>query len=249
MTDRHKSDQAVRYTQSNALHDIVTWSSNRPDWQRDALRHLITGTNTDDIDLDRLEAICVEERDDAEFLTEPDVMPQGAGGEAVTISKLRSVQGVNALAAGQQMEFSNEGITIVYGDNGSGKSGYCRVLKHACRTRDDKFAIHPNINDSDEIPQSGDIDYRVGDAPKSVTWSPDAEQVSPLAQVSIFDSRSANTHVQAENNVAYTPFPMRVLERLGDLCDELKQRLEERIRQIQAKTPLAISNHQLSLCP
>ena len=59
MTDRHKSDQAGRYTQSNALHDIVTWSSDRPDWQRDALRHLITGTDTDDIDLDRLEAICV----------------------------------------------------------------------------------------------------------------------------------------------------------------------------------------------
>ncbi len=70
--------------------------------------------------------------------------------------------------------------------------------------------------------------------------------MTPLAQVSIFDSRSANTHVQAENNVAYTPFPMRVLERLGNLCDALKKQLDERVRQIQAKTPRAISNHQLS---
>ena len=144
------------------------------------------------------------------------------------------------------MAFSDQGITIVYGDNGSGKSGYCRVLKHACRTRDSKFEIHPNIDETDETPQSADIHYRVGATSASFTWSPDAEQVPPLEQVSIFDARIANTHVQAENNVAYTPFPMRVLERLGDLCDVLKDRLETRIGQIQERTPLAISNHQLS---
>lgn len=246
MTDENKTVEPERYTQVKALQDIVTWSVDRADWQRDALRQLVVGANVYDIDLDRLEALCIGERDDAEFLKEVDVTPQGTGGEAVTISRLRSVQGVNALAADQQMEFSDRGITIVYGDNGSGKSGYCRVLKHACRTRDSKFAIHPNIDEIDETPQSSDIDYRIGTASESATWSPDAEQVPPLAQVSIFDSRSANTHVQAENNVAYTPFPMRVLERLGDLCDALKMRLEERVRQIEEKTPLAISSHQLS---
>ncbi|MDX8354841.1 AAA family ATPase [Cognatiyoonia sp. IB215182] len=171
---------------------------------------------------------------------------EGSEGQAVKICSVRSVHGVNALAGGQEMAFSDQGITIVYGDNGSGKSGYCRVLKHACRTRDSKFEIHPNIDETDETPQSADIHYRVGATSATFTWYPDAEQVPPLAQVSIFDARSANTHVQAENNVAYTPFPMRVLERLGDLCDVLKDRLETRIGQIQEKTPLAIANHQLS---
>lgn len=241
-----KSEEPGSYTQAKAQQDIVAWSADRPDWQRDALRQLINGVDSDEIDLDRLEALCVGERKDFQFLEEVDVTPQGTVGQAVTISQLRSVRGVNALAAGQKMEFSNQGITIIYGDNGSGKSGYCRVLKHACRTRDNRFSIHPNIDEIEETPQSGDIDYRVGTKSESATWSPDAVQVPALAQVSIFDSRSANTHVQAENSVAYTPFPMRVLERLGDLCDEIKDRLEERIRQIQAKTPLAISNHKLT---
>lgn len=234
------------YTQLKALKDIIAWSADRPDWQRDALRQIVGGADTKNIDLDRLEALCLGERDDAVFLAEPDVAPKGTGGEAVTISKLHSVQGVNALAAGQQMEFLNQGITIIYGDNGSGKSGYCRVLKHACRTRDSKFAIHPNVDEADETPQSSVIDYRVGAVSKAINWSPNAEQIPPLAQVSIFDSRSANTHVQAENSVAYTPFPMRVLERLGDLCDALKERLELRVRQVEEKTPLAVSNHQLT---
>ena len=235
------------YTQSSALNDIVKWSSNRPDWQRDALRKLIKAIEIKDIDLDRLEALCVGEREDAVVLTEADVAPQTANSEAVTISTLNSLLGVNALAANQQLDFAEKGITIVYGDNGSGKSGYCRVLKNACRSRDSKFTIRPNIDDADDTPQSANIEFAVGGAPKTLAWTPDAKQITLLSQVSIFDARSANTHVQAENNVAYTPFPMRVLEGLGDLCDALKERLDARIGQINAKTPLAISNHQLAV--
>lgn len=244
MTDK-KVTETNPYTSVSALQDIVEWSSSRPDWQRDALRQLIQSVDNE-IDLDRLEAICAEERDDVTVLTEADITPQSTNGEPVTISKLDAVQGVNALAANQQLVMAEKGVTIVYGDNGSGKSGYCRVLKNACRSRDSKFAIHPNIDDAVDTPQSANIEYKLGDETETAPWTPDADQPAILSQVSIIDSRSANTHVQAENNVAYTPFPMRVLEALGDLCDALKERLETRIRQIEAKTPLAISNHQLA---
>ncbi len=238
------TQEAKLYTQSRALRDIISWSTDRPDWQRDALRQLVSGTTADEIDLDRLEAICVGERNDLRLLSETDVTTQGTDGEAVTLAKMHSVQGVNALAPDQKMEFSSTGVTIVYGDNGSGKSGYCRVLKHACRTRDSNFQIHPNIDDDNEINQSCHIDYRIGTTPEVAIWSPCADPIPPLAQVSIFDSRSANTHVEAENSVAYTPFPMHVLEQLGNLCDHLKARIEERIRQIEGRTPQALSNPQ-----
>jgi len=139
------TEEPKRYTQSRALYDIIAWSADRPNWQKDALRQLVGGAKADEIDLDRLEELCVGERDDVEFLRETDITLQEAGGEAVTLSRLHSVQGINALAADQQMEFSVRGITIVYGDNGSGKSGYCRVLKHACRTRDSNFQSIPTL--------------------------------------------------------------------------------------------------------
>ena len=74
MTDQNKTVELERYTQVNALQDIVTWSADRADWQRDALRQLVGGADVDDIDLDRLEALCIGERDDAEFLKEADVL-------------------------------------------------------------------------------------------------------------------------------------------------------------------------------
>jgi hypothetical protein len=51
--------------------------------------------------------------------------------------KLTSVfhdRGVNALAEGQTLRFGPS-MTVVYGDNGAGKTGCIRILKNACRAR------------------------------------------------------------------------------------------------------------------
>ncbi len=44
---------------------------------------------------------------------------------------MTEIAGVNALVGDQELSFGAEDMTIIYGDNGSGKSGYCRVLKYA----------------------------------------------------------------------------------------------------------------------
>lgn len=237
---------AGRYRQSDAMREILQWSKDRDDWQRDALRQLVQGTVQSEIDLDRLESICTGERADALVLDDSHIATDTTAEQAISLSKVSDVAGVNALADNQELTFGADGITIIYGDNGSGKSGYCRVLKHACRSRDQKFSIHPDISAPSDTRQSAVISYGAGNTKKSETWSPDHESDGELGMVSIFDARSANTHVQSENNVAYTPLPMRILEGLGDLCDKLKARLDTKAQEIEAQTPHVIANHRLS---
>ena len=241
-----EAETAARYRQSDAMREILQWSEDRELWQRDALRQLIQGTALQDIDLDRLEGICTGERKDAIVLDESHLAIETSAEQAVSLSKISGVAGVNALAGDQELTFGENGITIIYGDNGSGKSGYCRVLKHACRSRDQKFSIHPDICEPSDTLQSALISYESGKSERSAAWSPDLDSDGELGMVSIFDSHSANTHVQSENNVAYTPLPMRILEGLGDLCDELKNRLDARGGAIEAQTPQVISNHTLT---
>lgn len=237
---------SARYRQSDAMREILAWSQGRDTWQRDALRQLINGARLDKIDLDRLEGICTGARDDAIVFKEEHLETEAASEEAVALSKVSGVAGVNALASDQELTFGADGITIIYGDNGSGKSGYCRVLKHACRSRDRKFNIHSDISAPSDTPQSAMIAYAAGDKDKTASWSPELSVDAALGQVSIFDARSADTHVQSENNVAYTPLPMRILEALGDLCDQLKVRFDQKVEAIENQTPRVISNHALS---
>lgn len=239
-------ETAEHYRHSDALRDILAWSQDRHVWQRDALRQLVQGTPLVEIDIDRLEALCTGEREDAVPLQSDHLGSETSIEQAVSLLRVSDITGVNALVGGQELTFGADGITIIYGDNGSGKSGYCRVLKHACRSRDEKFLIHRDISEPSDAPQSAVISYMSGDKHLSARWSPSGADDNNLGLVSIFDSRSANTHVQAENAVAYTPVPMRILEGLGDLCDQLKQRLEAKAQAIEAQTPQVISNHSLS---
>ncbi|RRF43962.1 hypothetical protein EAO14_01780 [Klebsiella pneumoniae] len=47
----------------------------------------------------------------------------------MSLKSLYDVKGVGILAENQKLNFSNNGIFIVYGDNGAGKSSYASILK------------------------------------------------------------------------------------------------------------------------
>lgn len=57
------------------------------------------------------------------------IAPKPDAAEQVSLRALTEVVGVNALISGQTLEFGSTGLTIVYGDNASGKSGYARLIK------------------------------------------------------------------------------------------------------------------------
>ena len=59
--------------------------------------------------------------------------------------KLTHVQGVNALADNQDIIFCDEGITLIYGQNRSGKRRYFRILNTLARG-ERKETLYPTDN-------------------------------------------------------------------------------------------------------
>ena len=249
MTDAQKvnSQETNPISEEEALNDILEWSLNRAPWQRDALRRLIeTGDNLSKEDFEDLYQICIDTESDFSPLAEQHVSPESVLGQPVSLTKIENPSGVNALASDQTLNFTVTGLTVVYGDNGSGKSGYVRILKHACRSRDSKLKILPDINDPKDVVQSADIHYAIGASFESMNWSPSGLSNPDLPLVSIFDSRSANTHLGSQHHVAYTPFPMMVMRELVNACDVLKSRISDDIKNLQLQTPAAIKKPELN---
>ena len=243
---KHPANDARPYTETSALRDILQWSTARPDWLRDALRRLMVSSELSALDIDELEAICLGTKGGASPLSDEHIAPQRLAGKPVAITGLSDPVAVNALARGQGLSFAPAGLTIVYGDNGSGKSGFVRILKSACRSRDDKTSILPDVTVTDDVPQSARIEFQVAGKADTYEWQPEHGDHADLSAVSIFDSRSANTHVQKTNNVAYVPFPMALLDRLGRVCDDLRRRVTARIDALSARTPVAIKTPSLN---
>ena len=233
-------------TEKLAFAELLTWSAQRPAWQKDALRRLMQNSSLDDADIESLLKLCLDPKLPHDPLSEAHVATQAAVGGPISVLRIENPTGINALAADQKLEFTKDGITIIYGDNGSGKSGYVRVLKHACRSRDRAVKILPDVEGSGVVKQSANIVFARGNDEDAFAWRPDLPAHADLSSVSIFDSRSANIHVEKTNAVAYIPQPMQVLEALANACDKIKEKLDAKAQEIASKTPLAIKSPQLS---
>jgi energy-coupling factor transporter ATP-binding protein EcfA2 len=228
------------HTEQTVFAELRVWAAGRPRWQQDALRRLVLNGTLSDTDIGELAIICQDEKASFAPITDAEIASEAASNEAIALLRIKNPTGINALATEQELEFAKEGMTIIYGDNGSGKSGYVRVLKHACRTLDRSAKILRDIQDQSATPQTAMIAFARGEVEDKFDWTPDAVSEKDLSLISIFDSRSANLHVEKTNPVAYIPLPMKIMEALAAACDRVKVKLEAQVAALEAQTPKAL---------
>lgn len=234
-------------TEKAAFAELIAWSKDRPRWQQDALRRLALNNTLTNEDIDNLVSICLSPKETSEPIASAHLLGEKGSDEAISLLRIEDPTGINALATDQTLEFAKNGLTVIYGDNGSGKSGYVRILKHACRTRDRGTAILRDVEDTATTPQTANIVFARGAAEDHFGWTPIAPGHPDLPSVSIFDARSANVHVEKTNAVAYIPEPMQILEGLAAACDQVKAKLEALLTALSARTPIALRSTKLGV--
>ena len=148
------------------------------------------------------------------------------------LTELGPVQNIDRLAGGQKLRMAAVGITLVYGENGSGKSGYTRIAKRLCRSltadelRGDVFAASSG-------PKRVHLRYQVGDDEvTSIGWDPETSAPSELRQISVFDSHNARLYVDSENRIAYLPREIAILEHHGELCQQMAARFSDESKEL-----------------
>lgn len=232
--------------QMTVLETILAWSEERPVWQRDALRRIVAKGRLEPDDLQELIDLCKQGRGGKNTALKADPLekahlPANPGqGASVSLVSIAEVDGVNNLAPGQTLTFEQSGITIIYGDNGTGKSGYARILKRACRARH-AGKIESNIY-AQQTPThaSATIAYSIGGAPQTPEkWEDGEHPHAILSAVSVFDSDCASVHIKEKNEVAFRPFGLDVPDELATACQAVKDALTaEQKQQEKARNPI-----------
>lgn len=223
--------------------EIVQWSANLPLWQRDALRRLVAGA-VGQSDVEALASMCLAEssqRAMAPILVPLDVaqVPTvGGDGSTVSLLAVTETSSINALVDNQTLTFGPAGITIVYGDNGAGKSGFARVLRQVCQARGPSSPVLSNVYAHHQGSPRATVTYQVNGVDLKVTWSPSAQAPAELGRVAVFDSVAATEFVEKENVILWTPGGLDLLERLAGVVDAVQQRLEQAASAVAAQGPL-----------
>lgn len=224
------------------LQEVLQWSQERPTWQRDALRRLVLNGELSDEDINALVEICksghgLAERRDAEPLANEHV-PNETAGAPVSLVSIFHHRGVNALAEDQTLKFG-PGLTVVYGDNGAGKTGYIRILKSACRARGQETILGNVASGMTPLTPVVAIRYKVGAEAELREWTGGSEDQF-VSRVSVFDTQCAAVYLTEKTDVAFRPFGLDLFDKLVQACKAVRTKLESEQRALATNALIAL---------
>ncbi len=227
---------------------VWAWAENLPPWQSDLLRRLCEVDTLDDEEREVVGRMLLAEHGalpEGLEVTTPEPLtrthlPQAKAGPKVKLQRLEDVSGLGAVATGHVLRF-DEGLTIVYGANGAGKSSYAKLLKNACRPRHAAAErVLGNVYDDEDV--QGAATFVMVDAgeERSVTRAHEAPPEAALRSVRIFDEGAVEAYMgKVGAPPDLVPAPLQLLTRfareltaLRAWCDEqerLRQRDEPRL--------------------
>ena len=228
------------------LDEILSWSqeSLKP-WQQDALRRLFQNSlNSEALDslyqmLKASHGIPVDEAVEPIPLSKDHIPTTQKKESVATLKAIKEVCNVNKLMPGQTLEFGSAGITLIYGENGAGKSGYTRILKRACRSRDGNEVVMPDVGQDPLTVGIPSAVFEVEIAGKSIelNWASNKPSPQELAGVAVFDTHSARAHLDEDQEVVYVPFGLDIVENLARIVmPEIETRVDLEAAQISTSS-------------
>jgi len=220
---------------SHAL--LPQWANDHDGWSRTIASDVLkTRVQPSDLDIDRYLKLLLSEKKLSEepFHAVPKIEEKQLDGnplESVRVDSLKVGDGVNALKPGTQIDFAS-GVTVIFGENGSGKSGFVRVLKRAAGVRTAEDILH-NVRADKRPTPSGSFTVTVGAAAQTIQWNNEFG-IAPLNRMSIFDARGARLHIEDDLTYVYTPGELTLFPLVQNGVERVRTALEAAIA---ARTP------------
>lgn len=147
--------------------------------------------------------------------------------------KLFNLRDVNALPNGQEIQFGPQ-VTLIFGDNGAGKTGYARPLGCAAFARGDRDVL-PNAKslETKQTPRA-DIAVENNGVAKVIAWHR-GTRCPELAGFYVFDDESLRAHLTRSNPINFSPSALGLLRELAAVTDRVRDHIKQAIEPLEAK--------------
>jgi len=224
--------------------ELTSWFKDRPGWLQDAARQLVQNDNISDQDILELTllckkeaGICVDKDKDVKRTSIPEAsFYKSSSANKIHLMSISSVKGINALNPRKPLEFGENKLTIIYGSTGSGKSGYVRVLKHACGAKN-IGELHRNVFSNSVSIQGCKFQYKINGGIEEVDWIAKDGINNELSSIEVYDAYCADIYISKESELTYEPGILSFFKMLIDVCDNIKVNLDNEITSQVSRKP------------
>jgi len=163
-------------------------------------------------------------------ITKPNYTPTN---KRIELETLSNITGVNKLAKNQTLKFSNN-LTIIYGENGTGKTGYGRILKSLGFSYDPNNTVHSNIYGALEA-KSAVINFTSNGTKRTFNWT-GANKDTELQNISVFNNNCVQISL-SDRQLIVSPIGFHLFNLASTELNELTQLLNGKV----ASLPTSIS--------
>ena len=216
--------------------EVKEFVCSQPYWAKYICSQILSGSEISDKIIEQAFSYLLEELKLKKETKKPEIpivynkITSGDFKEDVIFNSIMNVEGVNALSEKQTIELTPN-LTIVYGANGSGKSGYVRLLKNVFYSKD-KTPILPNIyNSLVRKPISAIFNFSCNGDTISLKY-PENEGNGIFSQFAVFDGDIGKKHLSTRNNFSFRPAGLKLFNAFNMSLEKLSARLN---REIQMK--------------
>ena len=222
-----------------AHEELLNWAESRYPWQQDGLRRLaLRGELTAKdltalrLQIERAAGLRSEDVPAPVPLAEEHLNQANGNNPQTVLASVGPIRRVDRLSSDQPpLRFAINGITLVYGPNASGKSGYCRIAKKLCRSLS-PIELRSNVYDRSEAsPPEVSVAFRVGaknQAKQELIWHGDQDPPVELSRISVFDTATARVYVDKERKIEFLPYELDLMNKLGLACRALDEDFRKR---------------------
>lgn len=202
-----EGDEA-EFTGTDPRAALADWANQSDEWARYIVREVLSaGRPLPPDEIDHAYDLLRQEKslDKRVLPAEPRLEIEVSADEAeqpLAITKLHAVSGVNALMSGAVIE-PHAGLTILFGENGTGKTGYSRIFKALADSRTADVILGDIDAETDAV-QTAKIEYTLGNDKKELIWQGERGK-APFTRMSIFDTPSVTFHVDDDLEYVYVP--------------------------------------------
>jgi energy-coupling factor transporter ATP-binding protein EcfA2 len=211
--------------------DIIAWALTRPAWQQDVLVSLASGSSFTEEQFEALVDDVLSGDRTAPSQEAKSIAPKPDAAHQVSLRALTEVVGVNALISGQTLEFGSTGLTIVYGDNASGKSGYARLIKAMVDARHSSDVL-PDVFDEGAPQPTAVLRYAIAETELQHTFP--SAPTPQMRQMRFYDEHCGDEYLTKESTISYRPSALSLLDELIQTCDRVRTAISDRMTALQS---------------
>lgn len=234
--------------QERDLAEVISgWLSKQPKWYSLALHLAMRGECSSD-EIDALAAAACEESGIKLKVDNPielapyeqsDLANVGISSREVVLESITAVSSINAIKPGSELGVSTSGLTVVYGNNGTGKSGYSRIIRNAATSRSGPRNILSNVFEDEKAPAVA-FKVKVNGRSETFEWREGGVVDYPaFPEIAFFDSACASQEISGrDNEMLYTPRIIGALIDFSRLLTDVATRIQ--LDSDQIKTELDI---------